>query len=426
MSAKTTATPVTAALRPSQKPKPHQRNTPDLDGRGSGPKVVLTPRTNFKEKMKHSEDEDAGFVDAVAAGLKRHSFGRVDDATSESQESADVSPGKKKKLSDVGHPVSHPHHRRGKKGSGSRKRKKRKPDAAPFNTTQFIMNDHGDTIQYLDRQLGVKSAETAAHSSSDPASPAGGPSFKGRIITRARESSFSLDSDEDFFYSSPEDEGDFLSKEFLKDYNQVRADRLVTMSKGDLINEYMNMESRIETLEKKLERAKAREEAKNQNADFDLERGEVPMAPEMAEKIRIFQREIHLLESENRDLRRENASLARQQKRPSLAVAALFGPMIENEPEEEEEQTAVSSSSSSDDSDSSSSSSSDDSSSDSSDDDEEEEEPAPTSHSEVVAAAPAVLVPEPVMVPHDEQAQDTGYESGQSAGGANVVTSTSS
>jgi protein HEXIM1/2 len=50
-------------------------------------------------------------------------------------------------------------------------------------------------------------------------------------VSRARESSFSLDSDEDYYYSSPEDEEEFVNKEFIKDYNMVRTDRLVDMTK---------------------------------------------------------------------------------------------------------------------------------------------------------------------------------------------------
>ena len=75
-------------------------------------------------------------------------------------------------------------------------------------------------------------------------------------MTRARDSSFSLPSDEEFFSSSPEDEEDFVSKEFLKDYNNVRADRLVTMSKAELIAEYCQMEARVDGMEKQLERSR--------------------------------------------------------------------------------------------------------------------------------------------------------------------------
>jgi len=54
--------------------------------------------------------------------------------------------------------------------------------------TQFIMNDHGDTIQYLDEKFGVTGNSENNPSDGDPVR---------RRISRARESSFSLDSDVD-------------------------------------------------------------------------------------------------------------------------------------------------------------------------------------------------------------------------------------
>ena len=112
---------------------------------------------------------------------------------------------------------------------------------------------------------------------------------------------FSLNSDEDeaFFYSSPEDEEDFLSQEFLKAYASICADRLVTMSKSELIGEYIQMEERIDALEKRLERVRRD--------------GERPAAasPEVAERAAQLKRDIRALELENRELRRENRELRR-------------------------------------------------------------------------------------------------------------------
>ena len=56
-----------------------------------------------------------------------------------------------------------------------------KTKAAPFNTTQFIMNDHGDTIQYLDEKFGVTGNSENNPSDGDPIR---------KRISRARESSF--------------------------------------------------------------------------------------------------------------------------------------------------------------------------------------------------------------------------------------------
>ena len=64
------------------------------------------------------------------------------------------------------------------------------------------MNDHeNDALQYLDTALGVRRKDANSAASSIRERPI-------RKINRARDSSFSLDSDEDFYYSSPEDEED--------------------------------------------------------------------------------------------------------------------------------------------------------------------------------------------------------------------------
>lgn len=130
-----------------------------------------------------------------------------------------------------------------------------KKNSAPFNTTQFIMNDHGDTIQYLDQKLGVKKGDKSENNPSASDVPK-------KRISRARESSFSLESDEDFYYSSPEGEDDFMSKEFLKDYNNIRSDRLVSLSKNELIEEYLQMEARVDMLEKRVERSRRKYQVK--------------------------------------------------------------------------------------------------------------------------------------------------------------------
>ena len=166
---------------------------------------------------------------------------------------------------------------------------------APFNSTQFLMNDHeSDTIQYLDSTLGVHKKEVNSAASS----------VRGerpvRKINRARDSSFSLDSDEDFYYSSPEDEEDFVNQEFMKAYDNARTDRLVDMSKADLIQEYLVMENRVDSLEKRLSILQ-----NNPNLDTPPDTSPEESFPvsETTEKIKKFQRKIIRLESENESLR---------------------------------------------------------------------------------------------------------------------------
>lgn len=303
---------------------------------------------------------------------------------------------------------------------------------APFNTTQFLMADHGDTIQYLDEELGVGGASPA---------PLGAPHNQ---LQRARQASFSQEDAEDtadIYYSSPDDEGDFLSGEFLRDYNNVRADRLVTMSKSELIGEYISMEARIDSLEKRLERAREREDARREeNArnneeqdepDYDFERLEFPMSPEVAEKIRVFQREIHGITLENNKLKSENRRLLKAKRRRARDSEAVADDKSGASASESDSDVSSSSDSSSSSSDSSSSDSSED-------DDEVSQDPVESNEASV-----ARKVEGPDF--SDETAQDTGYESGQSGnlaaatsktalptsklastpGSENVVTSTS-
>jgi len=290
-----------------------------------------------------------------------------------------------------------------------RKRTTTLTNNAPFNSTQFLMSDHGgDTIQYLDSTLGV--AKGSSRPSSERVVGA-----ELRRVTRARESSFSLDSDEDFYYSSPEDEEEFVSQEFMKEYNRmkecVRTDRLSDMSKADLIQEYLQMEQRVDTLEKRLSRHKDKTE---DHAEGGTDSSSTCSdSKETAEQIRLFQREILRLESENERLRSANVYL--QQKKILKKGETVNGPTMEDQ--EDDGNTSCSTCSSS-------SSSSSDSSDDSSDSENEGEEAPPPPPPPATLPPP---VPLPIKeadlatVPYVDQGKpaendrdDTGYESSHS------------
>lgn len=176
---------------------------------------------------------------------------------------------------------------------------------APYNTTQFIMSDHGVEVELdLGTSSDLEDTQTQAKVWTKPQ--------RGNMVRqRARDSSFSLDTDEEFFYSSPEDEEDFVRKEFSKDYDNGIIERLSALGKGDLITDYMMMEERVETLTKRMMEVNAREElkARNGEADYEFHKGEIPMSPETAEKIRIFQAEILTLKTDNVSLKKENYEL---------------------------------------------------------------------------------------------------------------------
>ena len=94
-----------------------------------------------------------------------------------------------------------------------------------------------------------------------------------------------------------------MSREFIKDYDNLRNDRLIDMSKAELINEYLQMEEKIEALEKRLSRQSsstddvpATDQNKNKNDDTNSKEA-------MADTILQFQKEIQRLESENDKLK---------------------------------------------------------------------------------------------------------------------------
>lgn len=239
---------------------------------------------------------------------------------------------------------------------------------APYNSTEFILSDHeDDTVRRLEQQLQDESNLFAV-----------GPQRTAPPRRCGRDSSFSLDSDEGYFYSSPEDEEEFMVKEFSKDYELGAAARLDKMEKTELIREYLGMEKKVDGLEKRLEEINNRElmKALTGEVDYEFHRGEVPMEPETAEKIQVFQAEISRLLEENNALTAENAALKRR----------LGGRRFQS----------YSSSSSSSDSDDSSSS---DSSSQSSDSEDER---------------PEDLLEDRPEKTEDGKTEDTGYESTQS------------
>ena len=198
----------------------------------------------------------------------------------------------------------------------------------------------------------------------------------------------SLDSDDDFFYSSPDDEEEFLSREFLKDYDSARSDRLVAMGKGELINEYLQMEARIDSLEKRLQRSSKRKDAAAAVPN-------PPADPDSTERISVFQREIHALEAENAALREETRALREQRQSEAEAEAVVVTEDANGRVVDDAE--AVVSSSSSDDEGSSSDSGS---SSDEESDDEEEN-----------AAVNVDAEVEHSLEQGDNNHGDTGYES---------------
>ncbi|KAJ9599949.1 hypothetical protein L9F63_009777 [Diploptera punctata] len=139
---------------------------------------------------------------------------------------------------------------------------------APYNTTQFLMEDHND-LQDLDSKLRAVSTSADRLRSN---------SVYQRQQSRVRDSSLSVDSEDEYFYSSPEDEEEFLTKEFSNAYEDLHAERLHQLSKSELI-----------------------------------------IDKESTPKIQLFQQEINKLLKENEQLRRENEHLRESCKKRDRA-----------------------------------------------------------------------------------------------------------
>ncbi|XP_066992846.2 protein HEXIM1 [Anabrus simplex] len=211
---------------------------------------------------------------------------------------------------------------------------------APYNTTQFLMDDHND-LQDLDVQLKAVKTNTDGSKSNLPVL---------HRQSRARDSSFSVDSDDDF-YSSPEDEGDFLSKEFSNTYEDLHAERLNSLPKAQLIQEYLQLEEKVDTLEKKLK--KSNSDAENEPRDSNCEKltsreGEGNLDNEASQKIQNLKQEVERLFVENEQLRRENERL-----RYMAGQSAPSGSSVDSESDSTASSCSSSSSSSSSGSDSS-------------------------------------------------------------------------
>ena len=112
---------------------------------------------------------------------------------------------------------------------------------APYNTTQFIMADHADDTTELLKLLEVE-----------------------RPNERKRDKASMDDEEEEYYYSSPSDEEDFMSKEFIKDYNRQQVNNLEMMSKQMLLREYMIVLRKNETLESRLSIVQEKENEKTE------------------------------------------------------------------------------------------------------------------------------------------------------------------
>lgn len=123
---------------------------------------------------------------------------------------------------------------------------------APFNNNQFLMEIHKPEPENSFDIL--------------------------RTPARTRDSSFSVDSEDNYFYSLPEDEEEYLTKEFSSVYEDAQSERLSAMTKTELIQEYLLLEAKYDNLVKRSERSKQKPiDEDNLTTDRDISANDTTM-----------------------------------------------------------------------------------------------------------------------------------------------------
>uniref|UniRef100_A0A1B6EGE3 Uncharacterized protein n=1 Tax=Clastoptera arizonana TaxID=38151 RepID=A0A1B6EGE3_9HEMI len=174
----------------------------------------------------------------------------------------------------------------------------RQPDA-PYNTNQFLMEDHGD-VQNIDEKLNIAPASSSIDVNQRP--------------PRVRDPSFTS-ADSDDFYSSPEDEEEFLTKEFSNTYKDLHVESLGSMTKSELIQQVLQLEEKLDMVEKRIGiKSKHDEKHSGRNNVYNEENDVV-----YDEKIKQFQQEISRLVLEKEKLQIENDRLRRRNRSSSVS-----------------------------------------------------------------------------------------------------------
>lgn len=139
---------------------------------------------------------------------------------------------------------------------------------APYNTTQFLIEDHikSEVSPYLDQES--EEAEPCVDSK-----PAAGPSTVPIVLPRDKTAEDEpmvsaptsvLQQFDDVIYDSgtatsvtgDDEEERFLAKEFTSTYESIHLERLQSMSKEELVKENLELEKKVERMERLLSQRK--------------------------------------------------------------------------------------------------------------------------------------------------------------------------
>lgn len=137
------------------------------------------------------------------------------------------------------------------------KQQQQKPEA-PYNSNRFLIEDHGDDLLDDDFDQAPDQASTST-------------------VTRTRDSSFSME-DSDGPNDTPYCDPSFpsLIREFDNQYESLQVERLQSMSKDELIQEFMRyehmMERKVEVLVEQMKKPKDAHKCQNDECRKEAQR----------------------------------------------------------------------------------------------------------------------------------------------------------
>lgn len=178
---------------------------------------------------------------------------------------------------------------------------------APYNTTQYLMEDQ----KSRDPQVGEI---LFGSQESDQ-------------LKKPRHESFSTrdGSESDEFYSSPDDEHDFQRRQFSEIYETVHAERISSMSKRDLVQEFLMLEDKAEKLEKQLNDAQtALNHLQSRTQALSEESSSKLLMPTSNSSVMSRDDEVSELKAEVERLLKENQRLKDLNSSPGLHNLPLF------------------------------------------------------------------------------------------------------
>ena len=164
---------------------------------------------------------------------------------------------------------------------------------APYNTTQFLMEEHSKTENISPALHNEVLNQHSNHSGSARNNEA------GSVTTGSNDSL-------DEYYDSPNDEESFIAKDFSETYDNIHAEHIETMSKAELVKDYMDLELKVEKMECKLKVYESLNIIEKKSALSDFKQNSLldpNSRPLMADQ---------KLKYENERLKRENSDLRRQ------------------------------------------------------------------------------------------------------------------